>query len=226
MPGAPGFLLDASFLKLSAVHHKSDSFLSLMWIVVQAFYRASAAAEAASQKEWDAAVTIQRYWRGHAVRNWATHARTSARLIEATYMEWKKRKTEREAMVRAYNERRYNAYHGGATKLQALWRGYRSRTDIFDFRSRARYAFCFVTYRCDTLDMFSFFVARMDTHIDATTFTCRTILFFVSSRSALTHDSRQLMLTFACSTRCCGPQIPLGARKRCVDHDSKDDQLS
>ena len=104
----------------------------------KAFYRASAAAEAASKQEWDAAVTIQRHWRGHAARMWVKHARASARSIEATYIDWKQSKTEREAKLREFNERRYNAYHGGATKLQALWRGYRSRTDIFDFRSRAR----------------------------------------------------------------------------------------
>jgi hypothetical protein len=104
----------------------------------KAFYRASAAAEAASKQEWDAAVTIQRHWRGHAARTWVKHARASARSIEAAYIDWKQRKTEREAKLREFNERRYNAYHGGATKLQALWRGYRSRTDIFDFRSRAR----------------------------------------------------------------------------------------
>eukprot|EP00038_Savillea_parva_P007183 m.168408 g.168408 ORF g.168408 m.168408 type:complete len:356 (+) comp12950_c0_seq1:311-1378(+) len=106
---------------------------------VERYYEAADAAEEAMEREWAAAVTIQRVWRGYATRMQLKHQRDCARKMEEVYRQWNARKKAREAKIAALEQRRRDAYDGAATKLQSLWRGYRSRTDIFDFRSRSAY---------------------------------------------------------------------------------------
>eukprot|EP00036_Acanthoecidae_sp_10tr_P010580 CAMPEP_0182926012 /NCGR_PEP_ID=MMETSP0105_2-20130417/10779_1 /TAXON_ID=81532 ORGANISM="Acanthoeca-like sp., Strain 10tr" /NCGR_SAMPLE_ID=MMETSP0105_2 /ASSEMBLY_ACC=CAM_ASM_000205 /LENGTH=356 /DNA_ID=CAMNT_0025063883 /DNA_START=290 /DNA_END=1360 /DNA_ORIENTATION=+ len=106
---------------------------------VEAYYAAAAAAEEGSAREWAAAVAIQKVWRGYESRQRVKHIRDCAIKMELTYQRWKSRKEARTAKIATLAARRAEAYHGAATKLQALWRGYRSRSDIFDFRSRAKY---------------------------------------------------------------------------------------
>lgn len=114
-------------------------FVLLCHVCLQRYYEAADAAEEAMEREWAAAVTIQLVWRGYATRMQLKHQRDCARKMEEVYRQWNARKKAREAKIAALEQRRRDAYDGAATKLQSLWRGYRSRTDIFDFRSRSAY---------------------------------------------------------------------------------------
>lgn len=109
---------------------------------LQAFYQASAAAEEATPREWMAAVTIQKVWRGYASRAHISHLKRCAYKMEGAFLRWRDRRDLRRGKIAELKARRVDAYNDGATKLQALWRGYRSRTDIFDFRSRSQSVSC------------------------------------------------------------------------------------
>lgn len=118
--------------------------LAQLWDVerarhIDSYYSAVDDAEKFAKVEWDAAVRLQRWWRQTLSRIRHERLRACVALIQQTYRRWKARKIARDEKVREVNRRDDVAYNGGATKLQALWRGYRSRCDVFDFRERSRY---------------------------------------------------------------------------------------
>eukprot|EP00041_Stephanoeca_diplocostata_P010756 m.172348 g.172348 ORF g.172348 m.172348 type:complete len:354 (+) comp18283_c0_seq2:246-1307(+) len=106
---------------------------------INAYYAAIKDANANRLVEWNAALCIQRVWRGHHHREIVRKWRRCAQLIEKSFLAFKRKKELRINRIRELELRRHNAYHGGATKLQALWRGYRVRQDVLDFFKRKQY---------------------------------------------------------------------------------------
>lgn len=112
--------------------------------------------------EQQAAVMMQALWRGHTVRNMIAHWHKAATDVQRVYKGFKARKKRRLDAIESLRQRRHTAYHGGATKLQALWRGHRSRqADMTrDARGRAKFL-AGIAVGCDEMQ------AKLDAYLAA-----------------------------------------------------------
>jgi len=104
--------------------------------LAQDYYASKAIAEENRQLEHNAAILIQSVYRGHVDRSRIRFLNGQAKLIAVTYRLYRDRVNYRTMQIKTLKQRREKAYNDGATKLQALWRGYKSRKHIKDMGVR------------------------------------------------------------------------------------------
>ena len=89
--------------------------------------------------ETNAAVLIQKCFRGHLVRKSLDTLREAAIVIQSCYRMYKGQLRAEEEKRESDRLQRRRYFHLAAVEIQRHWRGYSSRKNVHDFYARARY---------------------------------------------------------------------------------------
>ncbi|XP_056333388.1 spermatogenesis-associated protein 17 [Danio aesculapii] len=96
-------------------------------------------AEENRQKENEAAVRIQSWFRGCQVRAYLRHLHKNAILIQKTWRGFTARALFRQRLKTAYFIMKMNFYNKMAVKIQQRWRGFYVRKYVHNYYARKRY---------------------------------------------------------------------------------------
>ena len=96
-------------------------------------------AEQSRTEETTAAVTIQRHWRGHIVRDSLEKLRSAAIMIQSCYRMYRGQLYAESVRQLRDRSTREKYFHLAAVEIQRHWRGYRSRQLVHDYYARKRY---------------------------------------------------------------------------------------
>ncbi|XP_026113917.1 spermatogenesis-associated protein 17-like [Carassius auratus] len=96
-------------------------------------------AEENRQKENQAAVRIQSWFRGCQVREFLSHLHKKATLIQKIWRGFAARALFRQRVKTAYFIMKMNFYNKMAVKIQRRWRGYYVRKYVHNYYARKRY---------------------------------------------------------------------------------------
>ncbi|XP_052010178.1 spermatogenesis-associated protein 17 [Xyrauchen texanus] len=96
-------------------------------------------AEENRQRENEAAVKIQRWFRGCQVRAYLRHLHKNATLIQKIWRGFTARELFRQRVKTAYFIMKMNFYNKMAVKIQQRWRGYYVRKYVHNYYARKRY---------------------------------------------------------------------------------------
>jgi hypothetical protein len=92
-------------------------------------------AEASREREYWAAMAIRRAWIGHRRRQALVRRRAMATRIQKAFRQYLARTLVGCLRVEAERKRRRDYFNAQATKIQALWRGYRERRRVAPVRA-------------------------------------------------------------------------------------------
>nr|CAH7748254.1 unnamed protein product [Callosobruchus chinensis] len=127
---------------MASVYYLFDDAVHIEHSIVQLYEDNNAGA----RKEHFAAVKIQKHVRGWLVRNWIELMNKSATLIQKTFRGWIVRYHLPDKLHEYYDRMCLKHVHLSATKIQAVWKGYRFRKyevcikDIREQRARREQA--------------------------------------------------------------------------------------
>ncbi|KAI9202876.1 uncharacterized protein BJ171DRAFT_426063 [Polychytrium aggregatum] len=107
--------------------------------IADEFFVAARDAELHYHEEYDAAVTIQKAWRGYATRRWKSELRGVALQIQRIYRGYIGRNSFEKKALEKNHAKRMKMYNAMATNIQKIWRGYYSRKFKFDYYRRKEY---------------------------------------------------------------------------------------
>uniref|UniRef100_A0A3B1J3C7 Spermatogenesis associated 17 n=1 Tax=Astyanax mexicanus TaxID=7994 RepID=A0A3B1J3C7_ASTMX len=108
-------------------------------VIKEEYYTRNRIAEENRQREHDAAVKIQSWFRGCQVRAYLSHIHRQATVIQKTCRGFAARQHFRERLKTAYFLMKIHFYNKMAVKIQQRWRGYFVRTYVHNFYARKRY---------------------------------------------------------------------------------------
>ncbi|KAK5666657.1 hypothetical protein QVD99_006720 [Batrachochytrium dendrobatidis] len=107
--------------------------------IVDDYFQWASDADENSQQEYDAAATIQKYWRRYVCRTYFLTLSALALRIQRVFRGHLGRVKAAKIAVELSRQRRIKFYSDMVTKIQKVWRGWSSRKKQFDFYARKRY---------------------------------------------------------------------------------------
>eukprot|EP01147_Barroeca_monosierra_P002143 gene2143-5173_t len=113
------------------------------------YIQAEKAAEDNRASERNAAVTIQRWWRGYKARKHIHGMENAAILIQRMVRGLHGRKYFRQMVKQDLASKQIQHYNAMATKIQALWKGYLQRKYGFNYYSRKAYLTALVLHNAE-----------------------------------------------------------------------------
>ncbi|KAK2843153.1 hypothetical protein Q7C36_011368 [Tachysurus vachellii] len=108
-------------------------------LVKEQYFIRNRKAEENRQHEYDAAVKIQRWFRGCQARAYVSYLHQNATVIQKTWRAFSARKYFRKRLKIAYFRMKMNFYNKMAVKIQQTWRGYYIRKYVHNYYARKRY---------------------------------------------------------------------------------------
>ncbi|XP_011403289.1 PREDICTED: spermatogenesis-associated protein 17-like [Amphimedon queenslandica] len=107
--------------------------------LVEAVCEACREAEDWREKEYNAAIKIQSWFRGCRVRAYLRYLNECAVIIQKTYRGHYGRRQYREYLKEYYDELQHQFYSHMATIIQSAWRGYYTRKYLFNYYAQKTY---------------------------------------------------------------------------------------
>lgn len=103
------------------------------------YFALTEAAESNREKEIEAAIIIQKVWRGRQVRVYIRQMNENATDIKRVFRGWKGRRKFARLKQDQLLEVEKEFYNSMANKIQKVWRGHHSRATVLDFYKRQAY---------------------------------------------------------------------------------------
>ncbi|KAJ3147553.1 spermatogenesis-associated protein 17 [Geranomyces michiganensis] len=107
--------------------------------IVEQFFLMASDAELHRDAEHNAAITMQKAWRGFLVRNRLENLNMAATAIQRYYRGYRGRQLLEELIVARNTARRMAYYFDMAARIQRIWRGYWTRAHVFNYYERKAY---------------------------------------------------------------------------------------
>jgi len=114
-------------------------FMSQKGEFVEETYKLRNEAEEASEREYQAIIKVQSWFRGVKSRAYIRHLHNSATQIQKQWRAHLGRRHFREVLKQQVMIMELNHYNAMATKIQKMWRGFYTRKYVSNYYSRKRY---------------------------------------------------------------------------------------
>ncbi|KAJ3142803.1 spermatogenesis-associated protein 17 [Geranomyces variabilis] len=107
--------------------------------IVDQFFLMASDAELHRDAEYNAAIVIQKAWRGFVVRNRLENLNMAATAIQRYHRGYRGRQLLEELIIARNTARRMAYYFDMAVRIQRIWRGYWTRAHVFNYYERKAY---------------------------------------------------------------------------------------
>lgn len=126
--------------------------------VIEEIYRRQNEADHERQREFEAAIRIQSWWRGTQLRKYIVFLHKSATVVQSAYRGFKGRNKYQQIVKSALDKMRNGYYAEMATRIQARWRGYYIRKYKHNYYARKHYLGSVVKRNAEVRDALSQYV--------------------------------------------------------------------
>ncbi|KAJ3176762.1 spermatogenesis-associated protein 17 [Geranomyces variabilis] len=107
--------------------------------IVDQFFLMASDAELHRDAEYNAAIIVQKAWRGFVVRNRLENLNMAATTIQRYSRGYRGRQLLEELIIARNTARRMAYYFDMAVRIQRIWRGYWTRAHVFNYYERKAY---------------------------------------------------------------------------------------